>query len=487
MSDTDTHGFERRRGGALLHITSLPGPGQRGRLGADAFRFVEWLASAGFTVWQTLPVAPVDRDLSPYQSCSAFAFEPALAAVARVDRDPAAAFSVALRDEDWRDAASEFFKLPAAHPQHSEYETFRHTQAAWLEDYALFMALRNAHAGAPWYEWPAPFRDREAETLRRFSLERKPELDLFRYQQFIVDQQWQSLRSHATKHGVLLFGDVPIFVAHDSADVWAHRQLFLLQADGRMSAVTGVPPDYFSPTGQRWGQPLYDWPRHAADGYRWWIQRIRVQAQRFDLLRLDHFRGFEACWAIDADADTAVNGTWRPGPGNGLFDAMQSALGTLPFVAENLGVITAEVESLRHAYHMPGMSVLQFAFDGNPSNPNLPHNHERVGVTYTGTHDNDTTLGWWQSLPPAARQQLRDYLGQPAEPMPDALIRTAARSVSALAVFPMQDLLELDSAARMNVPGRATGNWRWRFSWQQVETSLARQMRELLTRYGRAS
>lgn len=487
MSCTDTALFERRRAGVLAHVSSLPGPDSRGRLGPDAFRFVKWLADAGFSVWQTLPLGPVGLDLSPYQSSSAFAFEPALAAVPEAGRDPAVAFSTTLRVRDWRDAAAGFPAPGAGDSLRDAYAEFLDGNADWLEDFALFTALRHDQGGGAWYEWSPALRDRDPAALRRFMQAHEPELELVRYQQFVVDRQWRALRRHAAEHGIALFGDVPIFVAHDSADVWAHPELFQLRSDGGMGVVAGVPPDYFSESGQRWGQPLYDWEAHAREAYRWWARRLAVQAGRFDLLRLDHFRGFEACWAIDADSPTAVNGKWQAGPGRALFDAVSAANGPLACVAEDLGVITPQVVRLRRACGMPGMSVLQFAFDGNSTNTNLPHRFERTSVTYTGTHDNDTTLGWWRSLPPAARRQVRDYLGLPAEPMPAALTRAAARSVAALAMVTLQDLLELDSPARMNVPGRSEGNWRWRFSWSQMADELAGHTRSMLGLYDRLS
>lgn len=486
MNCTDTRLFERRRAGVLLHVTSLPGPATRGRLGPDAFQFLDWLADAGFSVWQTLPLGPVGWDLSPYQSCSAFALEPALAAATHAGKD-SANFSVEPSAASWRSAAMDFFALDTNSSLRTKYFEFLRNNEDWLEDFSLFTTIREAHDGKAWYEWEPPLRDRDTTALKAFARTYAPQLDLIRYQQFVVHSQWRELRAHAAKRGVVLFGDVPIFVAHDSADVWAHRELFQLRPDGRMNTVAGVPPDYFSDQGQRWGQPLYDWGKHAEKAYRWWARRLAVQGERFDLLRLDHFRGFESCWAIDADTPGAATGSWQGGPGKAFFDAIQAMNGPLPYVAEDLGEITHEVEHLRRLCGMPGMSVLQFGFDGNAGNSNLPHNHERTSVTYAGTHDNDTTLGWWRTLPPSVRDQLRDYFGWPAEPMPAALIRAATRSVAALAMLTLQDLLELDSAGRMNVPGRSEGNWRWRFSWSQIPETLASDTRRMLAQYSRSS
>lgn len=477
--------FARRRAGVLLHITSLPGNGARGHLGSQALQFAGWLAATGFSVWQMLPIGPTDSDLSPYQSCSAFAYDPSLAAAAypihqrawNDDSDPAT--------HDWEKAAHEFFVCSGSQDRLADYAEFRRQHLAWLDDYALFAAIRSSQDGKPWYEWPAPLRNRDPESLQQFSQRHATELQTFCYQQYVTDSQWRFFRERANALGINLFGDLPIFVAHDSADVWSHRNLFLLDANGALRAVSGVPPDYFSETGQRWGQPLYDWNAHAAQNYRWWIERIRIQAQRFDLLRLDHFRGFSACWAIPPSAHTASKGSWSPGPGAALFEALNGAFGHLPCVAENLGVITADVENLRQQFNIPGMSVLQFGFDGEPSNSNLPHNLAKHAVVYTGTHDNDTTVGWWQSLASVDRHRISEYLGWPMEGMPESLIRAALRSVSSLAMIPMQDLLQLDTRARMNLPGRSTDNWRWRFAWDQIPDTLGARSRQLLAQYGR--
>ena len=293
------------------------------------------------------------------------------------------------------------------------------------------------------------------------------------------------MRRYANERGVLLFGDIPIFVAHDSADVWAHREWFSVDAHGQSQVVAGVPPDYFSATGQRWGNPHYHWDALQQDGYRWWVERIRSQMEMFDLVRIDHFRGFEAYWEIDAHAETAVDGRWVKGPGDSFFQTLTAELGELPLVAEDLGVITPEVTALRERFGLPGMKILQFAFDGSPDNPYLPHNHETLSVVYTGTHDNNTTLGWYQELSDEQRWPVHHYLGADSEPMPWLLIRTALASVARLAVIPMQDLLGLDGSHRMNVPGVADGNWRWRFAWDQVQEEQRARLRDWVQLYGR--
>ncbi|HHQ42406.1 MAG TPA: 4-alpha-glucanotransferase, partial [Chromatiales bacterium] len=303
--------------------------------------------------------------------------------------------------------------------------------------------------------------------------------------QFVFERQWQALRAAAHARGILLFGDLPLFVALDSADVWAHRALFALDAEGRPTRVAGVPPDYFSETGQLWGNPLYEWEAHERERFRWWVERLRTQLARFDLVRIDHFRGLEACWEIPAGARTAMEGRWVPAPGMRLLERLRRAFGGLPLVAEDLGVITPAVEALRERFGLPGMRVLQFAFGGDAANPHLPHNHVPHAVVYTGTHDNDTTVGWHAALEPGARAHLEAYLGGAAGEMPWPLLRMALASVARLAVIPMQDALGLGSEARMNRPGRTEGNWRWRFQWDQVPSDLAARLRGLLGLYGR--
>jgi 4-alpha-glucanotransferase len=311
------------------------------------------------------------------------------------------------------------------------------------------------------------------------------EMTLVRFEQFIFFRQWQELRQAAQARGVQLFGDLPIFVAHDSADVWAQREYFDLDAAGQPRVVAGVPPDYFSQTGQRWGNPLYNWARLQADGFRWWLERLRTQFSLFDLVRIDHFRGFEACWQIPADAGTAVSGRWVPAPGEALFQSLQKEFGTLPVVAEDLGFITPDVHRLREQFGLPGMRILQFAFDGASDNPYLPHNHEVNSVVYTGTHDNDTTFAWFENLPVDQQRSVLEYFGHPGEPMPWPLIRAAFASVARLAILPMQDALQAGTGHRMNIPGSNTGNWQWRFTWDQIPHGLAARLRDLARRYGR--
>jgi 4-alpha-glucanotransferase len=405
-------------------------------------------------VWQTLPLGPVNHSGSPYQSNSAFAGDTAL---------------VMETEEGGGQGYSEFC------------ETHRY----WLEDYVLYQALRQRHAQAAWYEWPVELRDREPETLAAARFELQDMLETERRAQHRFFSTWRRLKAYANAAGVYIFGDLPIFAAHDSADVWSHRELFCVDDTGMMTEVAGAPPDAFAADGQNWGCPQYRWENCAAEGFRWWTERLRVQSSLFDLLRLDHFRGFEASWTIPSSAVTTRDGYWQAVPGDAWFSAVSAALGPYALVAEDLGHITPEVIALRRRLGLPGMHVLQFAFEGDERSPHLPHNHETAGVVYTGTHDNDTTLGWWQALDEVSRQRALRYLDYPGEPMPWPLIQAALASVCELAVLPLQDCLGLDAAARMNTPGMTTGNWRWRCPAGALDAGLTVKLRDLLKLYGR--
>jgi 4-alpha-glucanotransferase len=446
--------FGRRRAGVLAHVTSLPGTGEQGTVGSEARRFVDFLAAAGFSVWQTLPLGPVNHSHSPYQSVSAFA------------------------------GNTEFV---AAEEQGDDrgYREFCERHRYWLEDYVLYQALRQRQGQAPWYRWPAELRDREEGALTAARAGLEDSLETERRAQYRFFSAWHELKAYANAAGVFLFGDLPLFAAHDSADVWSHRELFCVDAAGQMTEIAGAPPDAFAADGQDWGCPQYHWQNCAAEGFRWWTERLRVQASLFDLLRLDHFRGFEASWTIPAQAATAREGHWQKVPGEAWFSAVSAALGPYAFVAEDLGYITPEVHALRRKLGLPGMHVLQFAFEGDERSTHLPHNHETTGVVYTGTHDNNTTLGWWQALDETSRQRALHYLDHPGEPMPWPLNRAALASVCELAVLPLQDCLALDATARMNTPGTAMGNWRWRCPAGILDTKLAQKLRGLLELYGR--
>ncbi len=492
--------MDERAAGILLHPTSLPGPHGIGDLGEGAYRWVDFLARAGQRYWQVLPLGPTGFGDSPYQCFSAFAGNPNLIhlddlvrrgwlaetdcrpptfPVERVDYGRVIPFKRAclLR-------AFDGFKARATPSDRAAWEAFRHEHRAWLEDFALFMALKD-HFHLPWYEWPQDVRRREPRTLDRYRAELAHQLEAHTFIQWVFFRQWTSLKAYAHEKGIRIIGDIPIFVAYDSADVWAHQELFCLDEEGRPTVVAGVPPDYFSPTGQRWGNPLYRWEVLAAEGYRWWVLRVRVALQCVDVVRLDHFRGFEAYWEIPATSPTAEVGRWVKGPGDALFQALQEALGTMPFIAEDLGFITPEVKALRERWGLPGMKVLQFAFSG-PENEYLPHNYiSPHWVVYTGTHDNDTTVGWFRSLDEATRRYVLAYLGRDGQDIAWDLIRLAWQSVAYLAIAPLQDVLRLGSEARLNMPGRAAGNWTWRVSPGMLTDTLAEALADLTALYGR--
>jgi 4-alpha-glucanotransferase len=379
------------------------------------------------------------------------------------------------------------FDENAVDSEKQEFLDFQDEQKYWLEDYALFVVLRENNDRQSWTEWPLPLRDREQVALDEARRQYTDEIRLIEFEQFIFFHQWLALKKYANQKDVELFGDIPLFVAHDSADVWAQRKFFKLDQDGHSKFIAGVPPDYFSATGQRWGNPLYDWGVIAEDNYQWWIQRLATQFELFDLVRIDHFRGLEAYWEIPAEHETAINGYWVEGPGEAFFDAVELKLGrNLPLVAEDLGFITEGVHGLRQRARLPGMKILHFAFDSDALNPYLPHNHEPQSVVYTGTHDNDTTLGWYQGLNDAVKGKLHNYYADSPEPLPWLLIRSAFASVSFLAVVPMQDLLCLDSSHRMNTPGTSEGNWSWRFQWSDVNKQyIANKINEYNRLYSR--
>jgi 4-alpha-glucanotransferase len=492
--------FRTRSSGVLLHPTSLPGPHGCGDFGAAAYHFVDWLATAGQSLWQVLPLNPVGPGNSPYQSVSAFAGSPLLVDLealrargwlgrladpgfdrARIDYARAERARMALLREAWQG-----FSQRAEAVDREALKGFRRQQGHWLDDYALFMTLQERH-GTPWTRWPAGFAWREAAALGRLRDEADAEIGFWCFVQWQFTQQWQRLRDHARDRGLRIVGDAPIFVAHHSADVWAHTAQYLLDPHGEPTVVAGVPPDYFSATGQRWGNPLYDWTAMRADGYAWWGQRLAHLIGSFDAIRLDHFRGFEGYWEVPAHEEHAINGQWRAGPGRALFDALDARLGALPLIAEDLGVITPAVTELRTACGFPGMRILQFAFGDTPANPYLPHNYVPRTVAYTGTHDNDTTVGWWQQLNAPEREAVRGYLGPQADAAIHwAMIRALSQSVANTVVYPLQDVLGLDSAHRMNIPGCAQGCWEWRFEWHQVGDAPARQLAAITQAHGRA-
>ena len=473
--------LDRKRAGILLHPTSLPS----GKLGDDARRFIDFLAGSGASVWQMLPLAPTHRDGSPYHCLSVHALNPLLLSMERL-ADYAGPVATPIERDQYLDKALTRLRRPKAAAQRSAFENFCATQAYWLEDFALYCVLRARYKGRPWWKWPTDVRDRELSTLDAAAGELTEALARTRLEQFLVAGEFSDLRAYAHAHGVRLFGDMPIFVAQDSADVWTHRAYFKLDAHGQPSVVAGVPPDYFSANGQRWGNPHYDWEAMQADGFRWWQDRLATELQRFDLIRIDHFRGFEASWEIPATEPTAIHGRWVAVPGDALFTALRQRFGDLPLVAEDLGIITPEVTALRRRHGLPGMLVLQFAFDGGPDNPYLPQHHMEDAVVYTGTHDNDTSLSWFKSLTEAAQRRVLETL-KTNEPMPRALVQAALNSVARLAMIPMQDILELGAGQRMNTPGTTQGNWKWRFRWERLSAPLIQRWKESLAASGRAA
>ncbi|WML89108.1 4-alpha-glucanotransferase [Thiothrix lacustris] len=443
-----------RAAGILLHPTSLPS----GKLDADAYRWVDWLATAGFKVWQMLPLGVPLAGLSPYQCASAFAVNPGLF-------------------EETSCSSPDKGRLGGV----SSFDTWYENQKHWVEDYALFMVLKQQFNGQEWSAWPEAFRSRTPQTLFAARGEHAEDIAAIIHEQYDCWRQWQALRSYAREHGVHLFGDMPIFVAYDSADVWAHPARFLLDDTGTPTFVTGVPPDYFSETGQRWGNPHYNWEHMQAENFEWWRQRLAYHFEFFDLVRLDHFRGLAASWMIPVSEPTAINGYWQDVAGDAMLASIQAAMGNIPLVAEDLGVITPDVTALRDKYGLPGMSVLQFGFDHFEDNPHKPQNVRDNTVYYTGTHDNDTLQGWFTSLDSGMQQHVMQVLGiHDTSQVTDTMLNTILGSRALLAIIPLQDLLHLGSEARMNTPGTVEGNWAWRVDWSDIPKTLASQLHETL-------
>jgi 4-alpha-glucanotransferase len=448
----------KRQAGVLLHPTSLPNSfGKLGQLNEQAWLFLDWVESAGLSIWQMLPLTEPHDDLSPYQAVSAFALNPALL------------------PDDWQTQIHEVeFALYLTNPPH------------WLEDYALFMAIRAQQNHASWADWPEELKHRNEAALQSFKDSHIDELTVLKKQQFVLSQIWKKLKKDANQKRIELFGDMPIFVAFDSADVWANPKEFQLDESLNPTVVTGVPPDYFSETGQRWGNPHYNWDEMQKNGFSWWKKRVAEALSQFDLVRIDHFRGLQASWEIDASEETAINGKWVSAPGDELLQALKDEFPDLPLVAEDLGIITEEVVALKEKYHLPGMSVLQFGFNGLPDNPHSLYEQVENSVTYTGTHDNDTSLGWFESLDEGAKNWVLEQLipmtvdrlkqAQLPADMPWPLIAAALDSVAERVIVPMQDFLMLDTQHRMNVPGSCEDNWRWQFDWSMVADELAQQI-----------
>ncbi len=491
-----------RASGVLLHPTSLPGPHGSGDFGAAAYHFVDWLVAAGQKLWQILPLGGIGAGNSPYMSTSAFAGNVLLIDLEELHRHgwleadeivpPAGLAEQRLNYAavvpfrmDRLARAAQRFATKASAEERADLAAFAERHADWLPDHALFMTLAEQHNWRDWSDWDAPLAARNPVALAAARQIHAERIAFWTFCQWCFFRQWLALKGYANGKGIEIIGDAPIFIAYQSAEVWARPDLFQLDARGRPSVVAGVPPDAFSDTGQRWGNPLYRWEAHASDGYAWWVQRIRRTFELVDIVRIDHFRGFAGYWEIPASEATAVRGRWLPGPGEALFKAIARELGPVPVIAEDLGVITPDVVALRKKFAFPGMRILQFAFDGGSGNAYLPHNHDTDSVVYTGTHDNDTTQGWWASLREDQRQRVCDYLGSPCHEIHWELIRAACASVADTVVHPMQDVLGLGGEHRMNLPGRGEGYWEWRFAWHQVRPEHAQRLAHFAQLYRR--
>ncbi|WP_218082597.1 4-alpha-glucanotransferase [Anthocerotibacter panamensis] len=498
-----------RVSGILLHPTSFSGAGGIGDFGQRAYEFIDFLVAGGQRLWQVLPLGPtvLAAGNSPYMSSSAFAGNPLLISLESLVEEGLLEPDQPIAPAGWdrgtvdfkrvtfhklpllRVSFNHFLEKPELHPPFVE---FCRAQASWLDDYALFTALKTYYGDAVWSQWPRPFLTRDPEALAEVSTLLKPQIEFHKYLQYQFDRQWLKLKTYANEQGVRIMGDIPIYVAYDSADVWSHPELFELEdldEGARPVAVAGVPPDYFSDTGQLWGNPLYNWKALHQTQYHWWVERFRGTLRWVDLVRIDHFRGFEAYWRVPADEQTAINGTWTPGPGADLFIALKQALGKLPIVAEDLGVITPEVEQLRDQFNFPGMRVLQFAFGSDSGNTHLPFNYVRNCIAYTATHDNDTCLGWRDDPMVSAhdKRMLMAYMGKwNLDDVNWDFIRIAMQSIADTVMVPLQDVLGLGSQHRMNIPGTASSNWSWRYDPNQLTPDLARWLLRLTRLYGRA-
>ena len=491
--------INRRSCGVLLHPTSLPGPEGIGTLGEHARRFVDLLSDMGMSLWQILPLAPPACGNSPYSAFSAFSGNPLLIDLDQLYRE--GDLTVPCSQESCRDVRIDFGKVievkqDALHRaaasffaagRTSRMEEFWHfcDNTGWLHDYALFMALKQRYKGKSWHRWPKDVALLKPGVYEKASTELGEEIGAQKYQQWQFFRQWHALHHYAAERSIGIIGDLPIFVGYDSADVWRNRGIFLLDDAGKPTVVAGVPPDYFSKTGQLWGNPLYDWSALDKSGYSWWIDRLRHMFTMYDCVRIDHFRGFEAAWQVPSKERTAVKGQWVKGPGVHFFDVLHGALGHLPIIAEDLGVITDEVEHLREQCGYPGMKILQFAFGSGPGNPYLPHNHVKQCVVYTGTHDNDTTLGWYEKLTSDQKSSVNGYLGARDDTIVLEMLRAALMSVANISIIPFQDLLSLSTEARINIPGTADGNWSWRYNWNMVSKQKIDSTAYMLELYGR--
>jgi 4-alpha-glucanotransferase len=493
---------QHRAGGILLHPTSLPGPDGIGDLGPEAFRWVDFLQQSGCQFWQVLPLGPTGYGDSPYQCFSAFAGNPYLISAAILldqgllqQEDLADRPGFPLEKVDYGKAIQWKLKLVHRAYEHfaagnrdnlrSEFETFKSAEQHWLAPFATYMAIKTEYNLVAWNNWPEELRLRDPKALKAFKKEHIEQIEEQAFAQFLFYRQWRAVRDYAHQKGVRIIGDIPIFVAYDSADVWVHKDLFYLDEAGLPEVVAGVPPDYFSKTGQLWGNPLYRWDVHKAQGYEWWAQRIKAVLNQVDIVRLDHFRGFEAYWEIPYGNETAIEGRWVKGPGSGFFRSIQEELGELPIIAEDLGVITEGVTKMRDDFNLPGMKILQFAFAADPDDDFLPHNYPIKCVAYTGTHDNNTTRGWYEAAPEREKDFCRRYLARSGGDIAWSMVRALWGSVAAWVLAPMQDFLNLGEWARMNYPGNPSGNWDWRMHPNAINEGLIARLHETNYLYGR--
>lgn len=490
--------LQQRSAGVLLHITSLPGPNGIGDFGPGAYQFIDWLASAGQRIWQLLPTTPIGPADSPYQSVSAFAGSPLMVALEPLiergwltpvqrDFDPHQvdyARVVPWRITQLREAAAGFFAQASA-AERQQLLVWCGAQNYWLDDYTLFMSLETAHGGKCWWEWDQPLLKREPAALAAARKQHASEIAFWQFVQWCFDTQASAVKAYANQHGISLMGDLPIFIAHHSADCWARPDLYFLDEQYQPTVIAGVPPDSMAPEGQRWGNPLYRWDLMATEDFQWWTLRVKRALEQADVFRIDHFRGFAGYWEIPVSCPTAMDGRWVPGPGKALFDSIERALGKLPIIAEDLGLITPDVIALRDSCDFPGMKILQFAFGGDASHEFLPHNYPINTVVYTGTHDNNTVRGWWHSAPERERIFAGVYLAAGPDDIHWAMIRAACNSVANMAVFPLQDVLGLDGTHRMNLPGTTINNWTWRFTWDRVGNESGRVLGRITAASGR--
>lgn len=499
--------LNERSAGVMLHISSLPSDTGIGNLGAGAYEFVDFLRDTGFSIWQICPLGPTGYGDSPYQCFSAFAGNPyfidfkALLDGGLLTRDEYGSLATLPHDHVdygriyrrlWpllRIAYERFKALNSdSFCDYGSFLEFKQSQSFWLESYAQFVAFKEYFGGKSWLEWPEEFRSAPGAQSRNIPKAVEETAEANAFYQYLFYAQFKKLRAYTSSKCIQILGDTPIFVSMDSVDIWSNPELFQLRKDGKPDLLAGVPPDYFSKYGQLWGNPLYNWAAHKATGFKWWIRRIQSNLEFCDIVRLDHFRGFESCWAIPAGEKTAVNGKWIPSPGLELFQAIREACPHAKLIAEDLGVVTEELETLLNATGLPGMAVLQFAFGGPLDNAHLPHNHDRNLVVYPGTHDNDTTTGWYQSINESVKHHIRHYLRVSGKKIARDFIRTVIQSSAYLAIIQLQDLLELGSDARLNSPGTAVGNWKWRYSSKQLELLQHQRgtcLRDQLTLHGR--